>query len=283
MIWRTISTTTAARITIMDDFLLRALVAGVGIAAVAGPLGSFVVWRRMAYFGDTLAHSALLGICVGFLGGIEPTVGVIAACLGVAVLLILVRHGGGLADDTLLGILSHGSLATGIVALAFVDSMRVDLMAYLFGDILSVTLADLAWIYGGGLLSLAALAALWRSLLFATIHEDLARVAGVGVWQVQVLFMLLLALVIALAMKVVGILLVTALLIIPAATARLLSRTPEQMALWSAALGVLAVALGLQASLLWDLPTGPTVVVVAMAGFLLLTLAAALRSGHRRS
>jgi zinc transport system permease protein len=256
----------------MDDFFLRALLAGAGIAAVAGPLGSFVVWRRMAYFGDTLSHSALLGITIGFIAGIDPMLGVAAGCLGIAVLLLLLRHGGRLADDTLLGILSHGSLAMGIVALAFVESMRVDLMSYLFGDVLAVTVSDLAWIYAGGVSVLVVLIALWRPLLFATIHEDLARVSGVRVAPAQVAFMLLLALVVALAMKVVGILLVTSLLIIPAASGRLLSRSPEQMALWAAGLGVLAVVVGLQASLLWDLPAGPAIVVAATVAFALLTM-----------
>lgn len=256
----------------MDDFLLRGLLAGIGIAAVAGPLGSFVVWRRMAYFGDTLAHSALLGITIGFIGGIDPTIGVVAACAGIALLLLVLRQGGRLADDTLLGILSHGSLAVGIVALAFAGSMRVDLMGYLFGDILAVARVDLVWIYGAGALVLGVLCLIWRALLLTTINEDLARVAGVAVLRTQVLFMLLLAVVIALAMKVIGILLVTSLLIIPAAAARTLARTPEQMAVWAAAIGMLSVALGLQASLFWDLPSGPTVVVVAMVIFAILTI-----------
>ena len=265
----------------MDDFILRGLLAGVGIAAVAGPLGSFVVWRRMAYFGDTLSHSALLGITIGFIAGIDLTIGVVLACLGVAALLLIMRHGGQVADDTLLGILSHGSLATGIVALSLVGSMRVDLMAYLFGDILAVSLPELIWIYAGGATVLAGLFLLWRPLLFSTIHEDLARVGGINVLRTQICFMLLLALVIALAMKVVGILLVTSLLIIPAATARTVSRTPEQMALWAAIFGMLAVAGGLEASLLWDLPTGPAMVVVAMAGFALLSLATGLLAMRR--
>lgn len=274
----TIMATICRTSTAMDEFLLRGLAAGIGIAAVAGPLGSFVVWRRMAYFGDTLAHSALLGVTLGFIVGINPTVGVIAACTGIALLLMVMRHGTKLADDTLLGILSHGSLAIGIVALAFVSSMRVDLMGYLFGDILAVTRADLAWIYGGGAAILGVLALLWRPLLLTTIDEDLARVSGVAVLRTQVVFMLLLATAVALAMKVIGILLVTALLVIPAAAGRALARTPEQMAAWAAIIGAAAVAAGLQSSLIWDLPTGPTIVVAAMAVFLLLSVLATWRA-----
>ena len=253
----------------MDDFLLRALAGGIGIAVLAGPLGSFVVWRRMAYFGDTLAHSALLGVTLGFLLGVNPTVGVMAVCVALALLLVGLQERRSLAADTLLGILSHASLSLGLVALAFLETLRVDLMAYLFGDILSVTAADLAWIYGGGAVAMTGLGLLWRRLLAVTVDEELARVEGLPVRALRLAFMLLIALVIAIAMKIVGMLLITSLLIIPAATARRFSRTPEQMAGLAAVLGAVAVSGGLTASLLWDLPAGPSVVVAAAALFLL--------------
>ncbi len=127
----------------MDDFFIRALVGGVGVALVAGPLGAFVVWRRMAYFGDTLAHSALLGVALGLLAGIDVTLGIILACIAVAVLLAALQRQRTLASDTLLGIMAHGSLALGLVVLALLAAVRVDLLAYLFGDLLAVTLSDL--------------------------------------------------------------------------------------------------------------------------------------------
>ncbi|CAO3415727.1 zinc ABC transporter permease subunit ZnuB [Azospirillum doebereinerae] len=253
----------------MDDFVVRALVAGCGIAALAGPLGSFVVWRRMAYFGDTLSHSALLGVTLGFLLGVNPMIGVMAVCVALALALVALQRRRTLAADTLLGILSHGSLSLGLVALAFLETLRVDLMAYLFGDILSVTTADLAWIYGGGVVALAGLALLWRRLLAVTVDEDLARVEGMPVDALRLAFMLLIALVIAVAMKVVGILLITSLLIIPAAAARRFARTPEAMAALASVLGVVAVVAGMMASLNWDLPGGPCVVVSAAALFLI--------------
>ncbi|SMH56100.1 zinc ABC transporter permease subunit ZnuB [Azospirillum agricola] len=253
----------------MDDFVLRALAAGCGIAALAGPLGSFVVWRRMAYFGDTLSHSALLGVTLGFLLGVNPMIGVMAVCVALALALVALQRRRTLAADTLLGILSHGSLSLGLVALAFLETLRIDLMAYLFGDILSVTMTDLAWIYGGGVVALAGLALLWRRLLAVTVDEDLARVEGMPVDALRLAFMLLIALVIAVAMKVVGILLITSLLIIPAAAARRFARNPESMALLASVLGVVAVVGGLMASLQWDLPGGPSVVVAAAALFLI--------------
>ncbi|MSP66609.1 MAG: hypothetical protein EXQ96_00620 [Alphaproteobacteria bacterium] len=265
----------------MDDFLVRAAVAGAGLAAVMAPVGSFVVWRRMAYFGDTLAHASLLGIALGLLLGFDPTLGVIAVCVAVAVVLTLLRRQQRLSSDTLLGILSHSALSFGLVAIAFLETVRVDLITYLFGDILAVTGADLLWIYGGGAAGLIALAVIWRPLLRITIHEDLARVEGVPVVAVQVAFMVLIATVIALAMKVVGILLVTALLIIPAATARHVARSPEQMAAGGALVGVVAVGLGLAASLYWNLPSGPAI-VVALALLFALATGAALMGGRGR-
>jgi zinc transport system permease protein len=252
----------------MDDFLIRALAAGCGIAALAGPLGSFVVWRRMAYFGDTLSHSALLGVTLGFLLGVNPMIGVMVVCVALALALVGLQRRRTLAADTVLGILSHGSLSLGLVALAFLETLRVDLMAYLFGDILSVTANDLLWIYSGGAVALTGLALLWRRLLAVTVDEDLARVEGMPVDALRLAFMLLIALVIAIAMKIVGILLITSLLIIPAAAARRFTRTPESMAALASVFGVVAVVAGLLASLTWDLPGGPSVVVAAASLFL---------------
>ncbi|MDQ2695889.1 MAG: zinc ABC transporter permease subunit ZnuB [Pseudomonadota bacterium] len=247
----------------MDDFLLRALGGGLGVAVAAGPLGAFIVWRRMAYFGDTLAHSGLLGVGLGILLGVNESLGVMAVCLALALILVLLQRQKRLAADTLLGILSHSALSLGLVTLAFLETVRVDLVGYLFGDILAVSRADLYWIWSGGLLALLVLAAIWRPLLAMTVHEELARVEGVAVFRVRLTFMLLIAVVIAVAMKVVGILLITSLLIIPAATARRFARTPEAMAALASALGCLAVLLGLWASMRWDTPAGPSVVAAA--------------------
>lgn len=258
--------------TIMDDFILRALVAGIGVALVAGPLGSFVVWRRMAYFGDTLAHSALLGVALGFLLGVNLNLAVAVVSIAISLALVALERQRRLASDTLLGILSHSTLSLGMIAIAFLATLRVDLMGYLFGDILSVTPADIAWIYGGGALALASLIVLWRPLLSITVHEELARVEGVNVGATRLAFMLLVALVISVAMKVVGILLITSLLILPAAAARRFARSPEAMAAGGAAAGAVAVCGGVFSSLRWDLPTGPAIVLSAALLFLAATL-----------
>ncbi|EIJ42962.1 ABC-type Mn2+/Zn2+ transport system, permease component [Beggiatoa alba B18LD] len=253
----------------IDDFIWRAVLGGIGVALIAGPLGCFVVWRRMAYFGDTLSHSALLGIALGILFKVNLNLGVMLICLLIALLLSLLQQQKRLTTDTLLGILSHSMLSLGLVVVAFMDGIRIDLYSYLFGDLLAVTQYDLYWIYGGGSLVLLGLVWLWQSLLSITIHEELAEVEGVPVVWVRLFLMLMIALVIAVAMKVVGILLITSLLIIPPATARWFARTPEQMAIIASILGCLAVLGGVFMSLHWDTPTGPSVVVTAAAMFML--------------
>jgi len=253
----------------MDEFLLRALAAGLGIALVTGPLGVFVVWRRMAYFGDTLAHSALLGVALGLLLGTDLNLTVVLVGILLALLLSVMSGNRQLSSDTQLGILAHGTLSLGLVVMAFQSSVRVDLMSYLFGDILAVSRGDLLWVWGGGLTVLLLLLSLWRPLLSLTVHEELAQVEGVAVAPLRLVFMLLIALVIAVSMKLVGVLLITSMMIIPAATARRFSHTPEQMAAIAAAIGAVAVVLGLFGSWYWDTPAGPSVVTASALLFLL--------------
>ena len=262
---------------IVESFLIQALVGGIGVALVAGPLGCFVVWRRMAYFGDSLAHSALLGVALGFLLSVDLTLGIAGTCILFALAIVGLQEQQRIATDTLLGILSHTALSVGLVALSLMGSFRVDLLGYLFGDILSVTPSDLVLIYGGGALALLVLAFVWRDLLAITVHEELARAEGVAAFRTRLVFTLLLALVVAISMKVMGILLITSMLIIPAAAARRFARSPEGMALIAILVGVLSVALGLTGSLAWDTPSGPSVVVAAFSLFLVSFGLAAVR------
>ncbi len=251
-----------------DDFFVRAMVAGVGVAVIAGPLGCFVVWRRLAYFGETLAHSALLGVALGFALQINLSLAVFVVSAAIAMALVLLQQRQMLHSDTLLGLLSHGSLALGLVIIALMSWLQVDLLGLLFGDILSVSTTDIAIVYGGGLLILGVLVAIWRPLFAATVSGELAKAEGGHPLAVNLIFMLLMALAIVIAMKIVGVLLITALLIIPPAAVRRLASGPEQMALFAALAGVLAVVLGLMASLRWDTPSGPSIVVAALALFL---------------
>ena len=253
----------------LDDFFVRALLAGIGIAAVAGPLGCFIVWRRLAYYGDTLAHAALLGVALAFLLEINITLAVFAVALFVSLALLALERRAGLSADALLGILSHSALALGLVVISTMAWLRVDLMGLLFGDILSVSRIDVAMIWIGGAAVLAILALIWRPLFAATVSPELAEAEGMNVTRANLLFMVLMAIVIAIAMKVVGVLLITAMLVIPAATARRFATGPEQMAILAALFGVVSVCLGLGASRLWDPQSGPAIVVAALCLFVL--------------
>ena len=252
-----------------DDFFTRALLVGIGVAAIAGPLGCFIIWRRMAFFGDTLAHSALLGAVVAVLAEINLTLGVFLVSAMIAVALYFLQKKPSLSSDALLGLLSHSSLAIGLTALAFMTWIKVDLLGFLFGDILSVTKIDIVIVYASALAILALLLLIWRPLLAATVNPDLAQAEGMNPGRANLIFMLLMAAVIAISMKIVGVLLITALLVIPAATARRFAASPEMMAVIAAVIGVLSVVTGLQASINWDSPSGASIVVAAFVFFLI--------------
>ena len=252
-----------------DDFFVRAVIGGIGVALVAGPLGCFIIWRKLAYFGDTLSHSALLGVALALLFEVNITLAVFAVSVAVSLLLVLLQRRASLSSDALLGLLAHSALAVGLVVLAFMTWVRVDLMGFLFGDILSITTFDLAMIWGGGISVLVVLAMIWRSLFAATVSYELAIAEGVKPDQVNIIFMVLMAAVIAFSLKIVGVLLITAMLIIPAATARRLSSSPEQMAFYAVLVGVVSVWLGLFGSLELDTPAGPSIVVAALMCFIM--------------
>jgi zinc transport system permease protein len=263
----------------MEPFMIRALAAGLGLAVVAAPLGCFVVWNRMAYFGETIAQAGLIGIALGMLLKLDLTLAVLAVAILTAGLLILLGRQKLLPLDSILGIVAHAALALGVVATALVKGPSVDLVGYLFGDILSVTGEDLWWVFVGGSAVLATLWWIWQPLLALAVHEELAAAEGVPRDRTRAIFIVLLAVTVAVAMKVIGILLIVAFLIMPAAAARVFARTPEQMALLAAGTAVIGVVLGLMLSLSLDVPGGPAIVLVLAAAAL---GALALAGGRRR-
>ncbi|GHC65906.1 metal ABC transporter permease [Neogemmobacter tilapiae] len=246
----------------LDDFLVRAALAGIALALAAGPLGSFVVWRRMAYFGDATSHAAILGVALALATDLPIGLGTLIVALAMAAT-VSTLAAKGWAMDTTLGVLAHSALAFGLVAVSFLPTVRVDLSAYLFGDILAVSKLDLLYIWTGALAVLALLLWRWQGLLTATLNEDLAHASGLNPDRERLILTLALALTVAVALKVIGALLIAAMLIIPAAAARALSRSPETMAALAAAIGILAVLGGLQLSLTEDTPAGPSIVAVA--------------------
>ncbi|MBS8228964.1 metal ABC transporter permease [Vannielia litorea] len=257
----------------LDDFLVRAALAGVGVALVSALLGCFVLWRRMAYFGDATAHAALLGVAISLGFGISILVGVAVAALGMG-LAITLLSGRRTGTDTLLGALAHSALAAGLLAVALIPGgARLDLEAYLFGDILAVSRADLGLIWGGVAVVCAALIWRWQALLVTVVSPDLARASGINPKRENMLLVFALALTVAVAIKVVGALLITAMLILPAAAARPLARTPEAMAVLAVVLAAAAALGGLRLSYQLDSPTGPSIVCTAAAFFALTALA----------
>lgn len=249
-----------------DDFLIRALLAGLMVAAAAAPLGCFVVWRRMAYFGDATAHAAILGVALALTFSASVYLGTLVTALAMAVV-VSVLAGRGWAMDTTLGVLAHSALAFGLVAVSFLPGVRVDLQAFLFGDILTVSRADLGVIAAGSVVVAGLMAWRWRALLVATVSDDLARAAGIDTGRERLVLTVALALTVAVALKVVGALLIAALLIVPAAAARVFTRSPEGMALGALAVGWVAVAAGLGLSLRLDTPAGPSIVAAAATVF----------------
>lgn len=252
----------------LDDFLVRAALAGIGVAIAAGPLGSFVVWRRMAYFGDATSHASVLGVALALATELPVFAGTLAVALSMA-LAVSALTGRGQAMDTVLGVLAHTALAFGLVAASFLPGVRADLSAYLFGDILAVSKTDLAVIWTGSLLVLALLVWRWQRLLTATLSEDLAMSSGIDPARERLVLTLALALAVAVTLKIVGALLIAALLIVPAAAARNLTRSPEAMAAGAALIGAIACLGGLRLSLSFDTPAGPSIVVAATAIFVL--------------
>ena len=267
---------------ILDDFMTRATLAGVGVALAAAPLGCFVVWRRMAYFGDATAHAAILGVALALALHISIFIGALAVALIMA-LLVTALAGRGYAVDTLLGVMAHSALAFGLVAVSFLTGIRIDLMAYLFGDILAVSRVDLIVIWGGAALVVALLGWRWSPLLTATLNEELAYAGGLDPRREELILTVSLAVTVAVAIKVVGVLLIAALLIIPAATARNLARTPEAMAVIAAAIGMISAVLGLRAAYLLNTPAGPSIVCVTTVCFAVMALTGkriGQRTGH---
>ena len=264
----------------MDEFLIRALAGGLGIAVLCGPLGSLMIWQRMVYFGAALSHGALLGVVLGLYLNLSLYLSILVVCITLSFLLLYMDRFKNLTSDTTLGILAHTALALGIVVLSLIPSVRIDLMAYLFGDILSVSWWDVFWIYGGGIMVIGLLGMIWRSLLSLIIQTDLALIDGVKERKIRLTFLVLLSFVVAVSMQVVGVLLIVSMLIIPAACARKFSNSPEQMACLASLFGCLAVILGLGVSLLLDSPAGPSIVVAAAILFALSLLVGKVRVSY---
>ena len=255
-----------------EDFLFRAFFAGIGLAIITGPLGCFIVWRRLSYFGDTLSHSALLGVVIGYALNFNIILSVFVISGLISLSLLYLQKKTNLPNDALLGLLAHSVLAVGLVTLGLLSFIRIDLMGLLFGDILSVNFNDILIVWIGGAIVLFLLIIIWRPLFAGTVNLELAKAEGLRPELANAIFTLLIAAVIAISIKIVGILLITGLLIIPASISRNLSTTPIQMAIIASIVGVMSVILGLYSSIIWNTSTGPTILSVALIIFLITLL-----------
>jgi zinc transport system permease protein len=265
------------RTTMFDDFLVRAAVAGIGVAVATGPLGAFVIWRRMAYFGDATSHAAILGVALALALSLPIGLGTMLVALSMA-LTVSTLAARGWAVDTTLGVLAHSALAFGLVAISFLPGVRADLSGLLFGDILAVSRSDLAFVWGGAAVIMALLLWRWQALLTATLSESLAHASGINPNRERLVLTIALAIVVAVALKIIGALLISAMLIIPAAAARSLARSPEAMALLAVLIGAGSVLAGLQLSLRFDTPAGPSIIAVASLVFTLSVIIAPFKS-----
>ena len=252
----------------IEPFIIKGLLAGVIVALVAGVMGCFVVWRRMAYFGDSLAHSALLGIALGIALGLNHNLSVIMLCSLFALILVWLQQKRIFATDTLLGILAHASLSIGVITISILEQI-IDLHSYLFGDILTVGNDQIWWLVIGGGSVLGVLTYNWSSLVLMTIDEDLAQAENVPVARYQMLLMFLMTIVVAISIKIVGILLIASLLIIAPAASRQLSKSPEMMAMIACLIGIISVVIGMYFSFELDTPSGPTIVAALAALFVI--------------
>lgn len=256
--------TSVMRITLrMNEFVIRALIGGMGVAILSGPLGCMVVWQRMSYFGAALSHAALLGVALGLFLQIDVKLTMLVVSMLTSLGLLALGTNRQFSADTVLGVLAHATLALGTIVLSLMPNVRVDLIAYLFGDILSISWQDIAWIYVGGFAMLWVLKWIWKPLLSLTLHRELALVDGVNELKTRFIFLILLSFLIAISMQLVGVLLIVSLLIIPAAAARKYAQSPEQMAGIASLVGLISVAIGVWGSLQYDTPTGPSIVLAA--------------------
>lgn len=251
----------------MESFILYAILAGVLIASAAGPVGSVIIWKGMTQFGDALAHSALLGVALAILLDMHTVIGMMLFSICFSVLLSVMQRDTLFSNDALLGILAHSFLAIGLLVVGLMD-LRIDLHRYLFGDILTVAKQDLLFIVIGVLIILVMLTYYWRSLLLVIVHKELAVTRNINVNQIRLIFLLMVSLLVALSVKIIGILLITSLMIIPAASARKITNTPESMVFYASIIGMISVVAGVMLSYYVDIMASAAIVVVAFAFFI---------------
>jgi zinc transport system permease protein len=253
----------------ISPFLINALIGGFGIAALAGLLGSFVLWKNMSYFGDALSHSALLGITIGILLNFNLTFSVIV--IAAAFAFAFTHNSSRYSSDTTLGVLSYSALSLAILLTSY-SKIKIDLIGYLFGDILAIDITDIYYLVLCAVVASSWIYYNWDRLILLALSEELLKADGVNTKRLKLGFSLILALFIAISFKIVGILLITAMLIIPSATSLIISRSPLQMVVFSIIIGCVSVVMGITAAIQFDFPTGPSIILSSLMCFLIINI-----------
>ncbi|AYN24750.1 zinc ABC transporter permease subunit ZnuB [Buchnera aphidicola] len=254
----------------MFELIYPGWLAGILLSFATGPLGSFIIWRRISSFGDTLSHSSILGLAISILFKIDSFYTVLFFMSFLAIVLAWIEKLLSVSLETILSIISYSSLSLGMIFISLMSTSRhIDLSNYLFGDLLIVTKFDLFIISLGSLTVLTVLFLRWNSILLLTINEELAQIDGVNIFYARLTLMLTTALAISIAIKFVGVLLITSLLIIPPATAQLFSDSPEKMIIISIIISIISVTGGIFLSFFYNTPTSPSIVLFSSCVYLL--------------
>ena len=259
-------------------FIQRALLTGSLLGATCAVLAVFVVLRRMAFIGVGISHAALGGVALGLLAGVSPVAAAGGFSVGVAWVIGWITRRGEVSEDTAIGIFFPTAMALGVALISLSGSYRQDLLGYLFGNILSVGPGDLWFLLGLSGVSLGILALFFKEFLFLGVDEEAAKAAGLPAAFLNYLLLSILAVTIVAAMKLVGIILVSAFLVIPAATGQTLARSVRGMVLISVASALVSVFMGLWLSWLWNLPSGASIVLFAAVLFFAAYLSGTLRN-----
>lgn len=254
---------------IYNEFFIRALFAGIGIILSTGPLGCFIVWQRMTYFGDTIAHSALLGVAFSLMLNLPLPLCIFMVAALTSIILLQIQKSEFIASDAILGVITHSTISISLIMLSFMTWVNTDLTSFLFGDILAVNTNDIIIIWSAGILNIVILIKIWKSLLATTVNYDLAKAEGMQPEKVKLIFTMITALMISISIKFIGITLITSLLILPTVTARRFATSPENMVILTTVIGILGVILGLYGSLIFDTPSGPSIIITSLIFFIL--------------
>jgi zinc transport system permease protein len=252
----------------MENFLIRAILVGLGLVSAMCPLGCVVLWRRLSYFVDAIAHASLLGIVIGlsYRHLMHPII-IVFSMIFACILFLLRREQ---STDALITIFSYVFLSLGLFLLVFIPhNTQIDLFSFLFGDVLLASWKDIAFIGTCTCLLLVWFYFRWQHLLLLSISEDLAVIEGINPRRIEFEFMMIVAFFIALSISIVGVLLIVALLVIPASAARNLSSSAKDMLILSVFMGAISFLVGIGASYYLDTPSGPSIVLASTIIFIM--------------